>query len=143
MTTIAYRDGIMAADTATWDCNGVYFTRATKIIRLNNGRILGGAGSRSMLIRVACWADGNGDKPSPDDDVSVDRFMGIVAENDKFFYIDSSLVEMRQYGSFIAIGSGRELALGAMAMGASAEDAVTVAIQFDCKSRGPVDIMKV
>ena len=41
---------------------------------------------------------------------------------------------------FYALGSGEQFALGAMAMGADAEQAVIVACQFDPWSRGPFQI---
>ncbi len=42
---------------------------------------------------------------------------------------------------FYAIGSGYELAMGAMAMGASAEEAVRVAIQYDIHSGGEITVL--
>ena len=41
---------------------------------------------------------------------------------------------------FYALGSGEQFALGAMAMGATAEQAVGIACQFDPWSRGPFQI---
>lgn len=147
MTTIAYRDGIMAADTASWDVNGVYFGRARKLHRLADGRVFGGAGSTSAILRVVAWLNGAEDKPALDDDKPTDVVQAIIATPGPgrvVVYVDVSLMEVEQHpGEFVAIGSGRELALGAMAMGASAAEAVRVATDFDRGSRPPVDTIVV
>lgn len=141
MTTIAYRDGVMAADTASWDSNGVYFGRLRKLTRLDDGRVLGGCGSASMVLRVVNWLNGGGDKPVPDDEKPADRFQAIIAApSGLVVYVDPSLTEIECHpGEFTAIGSGREVALGAMAVGASAADAVRAATEFDQGSRPPID----
>lgn len=142
MTTIAYRDGVMAADTASWDSCGIFFGRSRKIYRLADGRVLGTAGSKSMALRVVAWLNGSADRPTPNDERPTDRFAGIIADCDgRIFYMDASLEPSELLDcKFTAIGSGRELALGAMAMGASASDACCIAAKFDQGTRLPIDI---
>lgn len=142
MTTIAYRDGILAADSASWDANGIYFGRTRKIHKLADGSLLAGAGSNSMLLRVVNWLNHDCDFPDVDPEKETDRFQGLLIEpGRRVFYMDQSL-EQSEFVDlpFVAIGSGRELALGAMAMGATAREAVMIACQFDAHSRGPVDV---
>ena len=43
---------------------------------------------------------------------------------------------------FLAIGSGAAVALGAMAAGADAKQAVRIACQFDAHTKGPVKAYK-
>lgn len=140
MTTIAYRDGIMASDTAIWDAYGIYFGQTKKLYRLSDGRVLGVAGSKSMSLLVAAWMNGTADRPEPNEERAVDRFNGLLVGADKrVFYLDISLEPSELIVCpFTAIGSGRELALGAMAMGASAAEACCVAAEFDNGSRAPI-----
>lgn len=142
MTTIAYRDGILAADSASWDANGIYFGRTRKIHRLVDGSLLAGAGCDSMVQRVANWLNDFCEFPDVDPEKEMDRFQGLLIEpGRRVFYMDQSLEQSELVDiPFVAIGSGHELALGAMAMGATAREAVMIACQFDAHSRGPVDV---
>lgn len=144
MTTIAFRDGFMAADTASWDANRIFFGRITKLHRLPDGRLMGVAGSASMVYRVVDWLTGQTDKPEVDRESRNDAFNALIAGNGTLFYLDNTLTFMpHDYGEFTAIGTGRELALGAMAMGATAQEAVLVACEYDAVSRKPVTVIKV
>lgn len=44
-------------------------------------------------------------------------------------------------GPFFAVGSGAEIAIGAMAMGASAEQAVKIAAMYDTQTGGKVTVL--
>lgn len=48
----------------------------------------------------------------------------------------------RTWHGFYAMGSGKDFASGAMAAGATAEEAVQCAIQFDTCSGGEVQVLK-
>jgi len=145
MTTIAYRNNMLVADTASWDANGVYFGKSSKLFKLNDGRLLGTAGSYSMAVRVVAWLNGEGERPVCREDRRTDRFQGLVITQDaRVFHIDESLEEAEIMDCpFVAIGSGRELALGAMAMGGTAVQAVAIACEFDNCSRAPLNIERV
>lgn len=139
MTTIAIRDGIMAADTSVWE--GCYRGSKQKIVRTSLGHLFATCGDSGITERLAKWIE---------DGESEDRLPRIVEKTDfaaLVLYRDGSVGHyterfMRSMidGPFFALGSGNEFALGAMAMGASAEKAVEIACQFDPWSRGPVQV---
>jgi hypothetical protein len=58
-------------------------------------------------------------------------------------HYDAHLEELTIYGDFFAIGGGRDFAMGAMAAGKSAGEAVTIACQFDIGSRAPVEAFEI
>lgn len=139
MTTIAYRDGVMAADSASTYGNN----KATQVRKVRKiGRFLVGlSGSASLAEdfcvwlarkqRITAWPV----QPTGDDGVwalLVDRETGRV------FKMDKCGTPFRLYGKWFATGSGMDAAMGAMAAGASALRAVEIACTIDAGSAGPV-----
>lgn len=136
MTTIAYRDGVLAADTLATS-NDVRDDYGPKIWRV--GRLLVGAsGSRPLCLRFRDWvANGmGGESPFYGDN----KGNGIVIAPD-------SVVAWSESGSwpvaapFYSLGSGYQLAMGAMEMGATAEQAVAASIKHDCLSGGEITVL--
>lgn len=159
MTTIAYRDGIMACDSA-WTCGGTVDTLTTKIERLPSGAILGMAGQNdgrslsAMLKNVKTPAG----LPSYDDIMNLRASLMalLVLPKGKIFKIETTVVSPENWaedspdgtfgiweitGPFAAVGSGGDCALVAMECGKSAFDAVRIACKYDINSRGPVHKM--
>lgn len=135
MTTIAYRDGVMAADTALTH-NGVWEGKSVKIGTTSDGRVVGIAGAPGMMKPFIDWLQFGGDAPAYDRD---DHFFAIVAYADGAASLyDRFMSEIKMSEPFHAIGSGKEIAIGAMAAGASAEDAVRIACIYDAYSAEPV-----
>jgi len=143
MTTIAYRDKVMAAD-RLMNWSGVK-AKTTKIVRAGNA-LIGAAGSAQDAGTFIRWwesgADlgslpeirqyGDGDapnfeilvlRPGPRLTLYTQHFQPVDLEED-----------------FWAIGSGAKAAMGAMHMGASAEKAVEVAAMVDCYTGGRVQV---
>lgn len=130
MTTIAYKDGILAGDTLS-TCNGLRDDYGTKIWRV--GRVLvGAAGSRGECLRFREWVAGGlvGSPPLTETNGIVVSPASVVCWSEKGCWPVSA--------PFYAIGTGYELALGAMAHGASADEAVRIAAQFDTRTGGEV-----
>lgn len=151
MTTIAYRNGIMACDSCWTSRGDLQYTSLSKIRRLASGGLLGQAGTNDsreidklldgvrkpeqLPMRPALYA------------LSID-FIGILVlpagrvfmvasrEDAKDFEDEVGIWELNR--DFASCGSGGDIALGAMAAGASAERAVEIACQFDINSRPPV-----
>jgi len=139
MTTIAFRDGIMAADTMISDSN-VVRGRTSKVIRATQGHLLAVCGHSAMSLPFAAWIE----RREPQDDLprlpAGADFAAIVA------YIDGRVAVFSEkflpqfvVAEFHSMGSGGEVALGAMAMGASADEAVRIACRFDPWSREPIE----
>lgn len=143
MTTITYRDGMMAADTTTF-FRGIAVGTSHKI-ELIEGYLVGCAGDASSGKLFKSWF--------------VDRFLRDVPEKAAFAHDseinaltiapdgrvtcwDIQLEPIRLKAQFHAIGSGADVALGAMAMGANARQAVEIAMRFDAHTRGKIDVLR-
>lgn len=136
MTTIAYRDGILASDSDTFTHEGYIRMpgKSKKIIRLSDGSLIAGSGIKRQISDFALWCETKeGTKPSIDDatilkvtKTSITIFDGKTDERD---VTDCN---------FYAIGSGAMAALAAMYMGATAEQAIEVASKFDPWTGGEI-----
>lgn len=138
MTTIAYRDGAMAADTQETGDN--VFSRGPKLVRLPCGGVAGGAGDSVQLQRALDWlAKPKGAPPK------VKECQVVVAYGDGRlgYYADPKWTFVPVRSPF-ALGSGSQAALAAMNhFGASAEQAVLAAATADPNTSAPVDVCRV
>jgi ATP-dependent protease HslVU (ClpYQ) peptidase subunit len=121
MTTIAYKDGIMAADTSSVG-NGVFSSRSRKIF-LNEEYCVAGAGApeaaRRFLKKQETGEVYDGEK---DNLLIYDFNNNLLLGQDKgkwTYNLDGDTP--------VSFGTGREIALGAMDHGASAIEAVKIA----------------
>lgn len=138
MTTIAYRDGVLAADTLhTW--NGTRDLIEAKAWRI--GRVLAAAsGPTSLIVKFRDWvkAGMSGDSP----------FHGPEGNGNGLVVSSAGVVCFDRHGAwpvrkdYYTLGSGSDLATGALAMGADAEKAVRVAIEFDTATGGDVTVLR-
>lgn len=138
MTTIAYRRGVLAADSLTTS-NGLRDSLAQKIHRVGP-LLIGGAGVSALCIRFVEWVQAGMKGNSP--------WHGEDGGNSFIVMPDDTILVFGANGpwkvetDFYALGSGEQLALGAMAFGASAEQAVECAIRFDVFSGGPIRTLR-
>lgn len=148
MTTIAFKDGVLAADTLT-HCDGRVYRHASKI---GHGVDAGGfflaaaVGEAGLCDRFLAWAMGAGARgaaaaPSMragEDSASgyVFRPTGWIEEHQP----NGTVLRFKPHGGFFAAGSGADFALGAMKAGVSAAMAVKVAMEFDTRTGGDVDV---
>lgn len=141
MTTIAYRDGIMVADGRRQNGNEVKVGECEKITFLDDC-IIGASGEVVTLEKFLEWMKDGADKRCKPD---IEKpFTAIVVYADEVVEIwTQGLMPMMQEAPFYACGSGYELAMGAMAHGATAEEAVVIACEYDAHSDGPLQIVKV
>jgi len=140
MTSIAYRNGVLVSDTSVFD-RGVYCGEVQKIGMAPDGTIGGGAGQLAEVARFLEWLSGGmeGDPPKIINDDSECIFIrpdGIV------WWIghDSNPTQLK--GEYFAIGSGFKLAIGAMAMGATATRAIEICADLDNMTRRPLHTLK-
>lgn len=150
MTVIAYRDGIIAGDSCWSDgADGSYAGLITnmqnKLCRLPGGAIYGGAGAtddRALLRLLHGVTDPRGlpDASTLSGDV-YDQLTALVILPDRSVWLlnggpSGNGVEPVST-RFTAIGCGGPIAVGAMARGASAEQAVRIACQWNVYCRPP------
>lgn len=127
----------MASDTAAW-VGGLIVGHVKKIVRLPDGSLFGAAGLSDVIEAYVDWASGRGEKPEackePED------FEAIRAYPDGGVRTISALTFQPLPGvyEFMAAGSPQEFLLGAMAAGASAADAVRLAIEYHADCAGAV-----
>lgn len=144
MTTIAYRGGVLAADSRAYSGGAAPIGAKVKIHRLPDGTLFGvssnNVGADTLLRR---WVEG-GCQPAESGDLKPDSFSVLLIRPDgAVFYANDNLdLSGPLSAPFFAIGSGKEAALGAMVMGADARRAVEVACELDMWSGGPVTVLE-
>jgi hypothetical protein len=136
MTTVATDGKAMAADGMSGTETGRVLTlQRNKLTRLPDGSIFGAAGRNSDRQKVVTWLqEGEGDKlPRLSDEFAGLRLM----PGGEVLYYDPDLLPTT-IDAPAAIGSGGELAVGAMLAGAKPSRAVEIAILRDNLSGGQI-----
>ena len=144
MSVVAYRNGKLAADSRAY--GGDYITspgQKRKIHRLLDGSMVGVTSAVvGMPERYVAWLNA-GANPDKWGAGSPDGCMLMIKPNgDVFIAVDGLFFSGPIQCAYHAIGSGSKYAMGAMAMGASAEAAVKVACQFDSHCGGEVMVLE-
>lgn len=141
MTIIVYRDGIMAADTASF-ANGIEQTYVKKIIRTEDGGLFAACGTSVDCYRVGQWAQRGfpEDKPSLVSAEDGDFGALFVNKQGDIFKIQTNLIPFPVFGPFHADGAHLEMAVGAMAAGATAAEAAAICIRLGQYCGGEVQI---
>lgn len=142
MTAIAFREGVMAADTVGW-YGDVAFWRKNKINRLPDGSLFAAMGDSAYIDAYLEWSANGGDKPgSPEKD--EDFYAIVVDPGGRVFFVGKDYVR-RGAGDapFYAIGAHNEFLTGAMAAGASAADAVGLCIEYCAHAAGEVQVERI
>lgn len=144
----------MAADSRCTDECGSFFTKIKKIDRLASGALLGKAGDADARDVVSLLSKATYRKLPSRKELAETRtdFRGILAfPNGRVFAVaveklgdgDSSwtgeIVEVEE--RMCAVGSGYQFALGAMAAGKTAKQAVEIACRYDNNSQAPVRVV--
>ena len=141
MTTIAYRDGVLATDSGVYS-GEVELGSTKKIHKIADEcyiAVCGDADSYWLIVSyiksIHCkksllewdWSE------SPKTDSSC-----ILVNRGKVYHLDAANQPYVIKAAFYADGCGYEFAFGAMEMGASAIEAVEVAIKYHALSSGKV-----
>lgn len=143
MTTITYRDGVLASDSRETSTNGevgddgyVVNDCCKKVYRLPDGRLFAAAHATEdgeRLLRALC----NNQTPPALDDVCA-----LLINHDGTVLMYEGHIWIKQKGPYFAIGSGARFALGAMKVGAGAVKAAKVGAAMDPYSGGPIQTLK-
>lgn len=152
MSTVTFRDGVMASDSCG-AAGGVRLFNMNKMWRLPRGCLVGicGDADSEMLLRII--ADGEegilGNVTLSRDELNDCGVAGealVVTPTESVHYIQCGkkfcdhvlAMPANPSAPYWAIGHGKEIALGAMAWGASAEDAVECAALHSISTIVPV-----
>ena len=142
MTTIAYKDGVLAADSGLCG-GGCMVGTVDKIARNSCGDLAGAAGDAAYHAQFIAWflKAEEGDPPvAVESEDSFDR--GIIFRRTGQIEVFEPRGRFPISAPYYAIGSGRAEALGALHAGASPEQAVLAAIEHDPHSKGPVLVLR-
>jgi hypothetical protein len=148
LTTLAYRDGVLASDSRfTWAGN--VKASGTKMWRLQSrvspvrGEVLLGiSGYVSAALLFKDWLE-TGDEPHLVKRGVDDDCFGALIVHKSGLYVADRLCRLDVMAEeFWADGSGGDFALAAMACGKSAAEAVRIAARFDCYTGGRIVSMR-
>jgi ATP-dependent protease HslVU (ClpYQ) peptidase subunit len=129
MSVVAWDGKILAADKMA-TCSGQIQT-ITKIKKLDNGEIVAWAGRQSYALAFLDWYVNGADKENfPEVQRTEDWTCFVIASKDGVKFYEQDYIPIEIQDDFIAFGSGRDYAMAAMAMGATAIKAVEIASQF-------------
>ena len=135
MTTIAW-DGHTLAGDALGVIGESLTVWSRKIFCLPDGRLFGGSGRYDQVLAVRDWLETGGEKPR------LDAFAGIVIDQHRQCYrLEEALICMPIVEPFHAVGSGRDFAIAAMALGEDAIAAIALAARFDLYTGNGIHIL--
>lgn len=146
MTTICYRDGILAGDTRAYSGDKQPIGHKIKIAqaRQSSGAVVSFGISTphpGFSEEIRHWV-ANDRSPDAEPPGGRDFNMLLIDEQgDVYFYASSFVPSGPLWADYYAIGSGAEYALGAMAHGATAREAVEAAAQLDVWTGAPIQFI--
>jgi hypothetical protein len=148
MTCIAFKDGVMAADTMLSSHNAQ--NRAQKLVRLPDGGVAGGCGHWSRAYSGLKYLADGGDpdgRPNPrvtEGPPNIDGATLLVAKPDgTLWLIEDEFPAFPLRDKVASVGCGADAALMAMGLGLSAADAVAKVTRQDVLCGDPVQSMAV
>lgn len=149
MTTIAYREGKMAGDSLLSN-NSASVGEAAKVWKIQ-GYLVGLSGTMRVVEQVRTFFEENlkPGEPLPalpyftkdEKDSEVGVWGYVVCPARGIYRYEEHGMPWRVEAEYVAAGSGRDFAMGAMAMGATAPEAVVMAKQFDQSTGGTVRVV--
>lgn len=144
MTVIAVKDGIMAADTQSWNGN-LKISQASKLLRCDIG-ICGFTGWRPVIETAQAWLKRGGpwgsDHQRPAAVADATDLQGVILRPDGIWNLTYKFDVYRTDAVIDCCGAHSEFLFGAMLAGASAEEAVRLAIRHCELAGGEVEVMQ-
>ena len=139
MTTVAYRDGIMASDSSCWE--GSTNAHSVRKVWKIRGCLVGCSGAMQDIHAFVRWVKDGGDE---EDYPRMRQLSAIVAAPDGkvWSYEHGSFHSTPVIGAYCATGSGSSVALGAMHHGATAVEAVRAARDHNESTKGRIVTVK-
>ena len=144
MTTVAYRDGIIAADSQITYDKSVRGKSAPKIVQLNKDLVFVGAGdTRAIAHATKFFTPLNWEEKLEEAPKFKQAFEAIIWYKGKIYTCIGSCYPELVCDDFYAIGSGYKFALAALHLGLSAEDAVKFASTLDIYTNNEIQLFNV
>ena len=138
MTTITFRDGVVAVDGRSVDGDWIACENTRKLFRVRDGTVAAVVGNYARGVAVVDWlkAGGRGGRPNTEGTTVLVFSADLITayENGGRYDVEPEM---------LAWGSGAPVALGAMYAGASAMEAVKIAARVDPYTGNRVTTMSV
>lgn len=143
MTTIAYRDGVMASDSLVTKGHSHRDGTSQKVYRLGppgRGILVGIAGQWPAAQRLVDWlrAGAHGEPPDMGGEKGAEAL--IIMPDGLIVSVTWAGWE-RYRAEYVTLGCGSDYASGAMAHGATAEEAVAASLVHESASGGPIQVV--
>lgn len=139
MTVWAYRDGVLASDSLVL-VDRMICGQMRKVIKSGSGWLAAGAGNATDMNQFLRWVE---DGKEEDSAVKLENLEGfLVSPKGETFIVEADLHPMKIEAEFHAGGSGAAFAIGAMARGASAIEAVKIAMEYNSSCGGDIQVVR-
>jgi ATP-dependent protease HslVU (ClpYQ) peptidase subunit len=136
MTCIAYKDGVMAAESRVMLDEGIVATEDIKIHRMR-GHLIGASGASNQCADFLKWFKaGSIGKAPPITDCHI---LIVTPDGMAHLWDEQQTLHITHPA---AIGCGSRYAIGAMSAGATAKKAVDIACQFDPNCGGKIRTLR-
>ncbi len=143
MTTIAYKDGILVADTQL-TMGGMKFKSDPKIVILPNGVVFSASGPTNVIMEaVQFFSKPDWDKKLDEAPKTKKTIEIILVSKGRVYYCYNNCLPVPLEHRFWSIGSGWQIAASAMHMGLSAEEAVKFAGELNIHTNQEVQVVNV
>jgi ATP-dependent protease HslVU (ClpYQ) peptidase subunit len=136
MTTIATDGKSMAADGLSFRGSLITAFNSVKVERLEDGRIVGAAGDKPECVRFRQWLREGGKPPKFKDFCAL-----VLSPDGSLTYHTEADMEGTPTEAPNAIGSGEEVAIGAMEAGATAEQAIEITRKRNAHTGGLITVV--
>ena len=135
MTTIAWDGETLAADSCSW--SGGARRKVKKVFRIESKErgdlLVAFSGHGSFCLMVLDWMTGKADRPNPSDFYdreSICSQCAVVIDSDKRVWsLGNDLFWQEMLESKYANGAGQDFAWGALEAGATAQQAIEIAMK--------------
>lgn len=131
MTVVAYKDGVLAVDRmAVFGDTVMLETNKLKLFSGDPLTVIAAAGNIPTILAFYDWYESGRKKlftPDPWLNPDKDYITALVLTKKNLNYYSTNIPVLYDLDKYFSIGSGRELALGAMHAGANAVEAVQAA----------------
>lgn len=135
MTTIAWDGTTLAADCCSW--SGAARRRVRKVFKVTapdgSKYLVAFAGSGSFALAVLAWMQGKTEKPRPLDFLQPDQLENqcalVIDEQRRIWQLGNQLTYSQMREKIYGFGGGQEYAWGALEAGATAVQAIRIAIK--------------
>lgn len=134
MTTIAFDGTTLAADRCSWSGGARRRVRKAHKVTAPDGRkyLVAMAGNGSLADAVLAWMRG-GQRPNPLDFIKPEDLQNqcalVIDEKRRVWQLGADLTYTHTTEKIFAMGAGQDFAWGALEAGATAEQAIRIAIK--------------